>query len=577
MRAVLRRAEPDADDEIARARRYRPRRAVPRRSRVAGDPVELTGKEFDLLASCSTHPGIVVSRERLLERVWGLTFPAGRGPWTSTSPSCGRKLDRPELIRHDPRLRLQGRRHESPCTGRARCAARLFVGDRATVAVVDRRDARWSARCLTRRSLERRAHQLARAPGRPDRRAARRASPLPRRTPDRSLPATEQERLAILTPEQAELLLPVSAAATLRATGTRQRARSRFAASRSSTQPGSAAARRSCCSAPRATSPPTGRRSSSGWRSQPSSARRSQRSSPSCSRAPSRARSRASRPPAGASPRARARAAPVEGADEVRQLSDCVQPSRGGLAPRTGCGARVPALRQPRAEDAADRDPRPCRGRCTTASSSADRGRRRDRARGQRLERLIRDLLDLARLRRRSFDVTPSPSTSVRSRRDAVARHAFQAAGHGVELDARGRRSGRARSPTPAARCRRSRISSRTRSAARRAGGSVEIVAAAGELDVVDDGPGLASRTTSNVRSSASTSGIATAPTARSGRDSGSRSLPSSRRRWEGASPWQSTPDPGRCSRSSCSPPPCRINALRTAYAALKRPRTRRS
>jgi len=40
---------------------------------VDGAPVELTAKEFDLLATMAAEPGVVFSRDRLLERVWGFT------------------------------------------------------------------------------------------------------------------------------------------------------------------------------------------------------------------------------------------------------------------------------------------------------------------------------------------------------------------------------------------------------------------------------------------------------------------------------------------------------------------------
>jgi DNA-binding response OmpR family regulator len=39
--------------------------------RVRGKPVELTAKEFDLLAWFARHPGRVYSREQLLDHVWG--------------------------------------------------------------------------------------------------------------------------------------------------------------------------------------------------------------------------------------------------------------------------------------------------------------------------------------------------------------------------------------------------------------------------------------------------------------------------------------------------------------------------
>lgn len=38
---------------------------------VAGKPVELTAKEFDLLAEFVRNPGVVYSRSMLLDRVWG--------------------------------------------------------------------------------------------------------------------------------------------------------------------------------------------------------------------------------------------------------------------------------------------------------------------------------------------------------------------------------------------------------------------------------------------------------------------------------------------------------------------------
>ncbi len=66
---------------------------------VAGSPVELTGMEFDLLAFLIAHPGIVMSRERLLERVWGLSFPGGTRTVDVHVAQLRRKLDRPELIR----------------------------------------------------------------------------------------------------------------------------------------------------------------------------------------------------------------------------------------------------------------------------------------------------------------------------------------------------------------------------------------------------------------------------------------------------------------------------------------------
>jgi len=38
---------------------------------VAGEPVSLTPTEYRLLIELAEHPGVVCSRERLLEDVWG--------------------------------------------------------------------------------------------------------------------------------------------------------------------------------------------------------------------------------------------------------------------------------------------------------------------------------------------------------------------------------------------------------------------------------------------------------------------------------------------------------------------------
>jgi two-component system response regulator PrrA len=41
---------------------------------LAGAPVELTRREFDLVETLARNAGIVLSRERLLEVVWGYDF-----------------------------------------------------------------------------------------------------------------------------------------------------------------------------------------------------------------------------------------------------------------------------------------------------------------------------------------------------------------------------------------------------------------------------------------------------------------------------------------------------------------------
>jgi DNA-binding response OmpR family regulator len=98
VRAVLRRTEPEAADEVTTLGEV----AVDRASRsvtVAGDPVELTAKEFDLLAYFAEHAGIVLTRDRLLDRVWGLAFPGGTRTVDVHVAQLRKKLARPDLIR----------------------------------------------------------------------------------------------------------------------------------------------------------------------------------------------------------------------------------------------------------------------------------------------------------------------------------------------------------------------------------------------------------------------------------------------------------------------------------------------
>jgi len=66
---------------------------------VDGRAVELTTKEFDLLAMLIENPGVVVSRDQLLDRVWGMTYPGGTRTVDVHVAQLRRKLGKPELIR----------------------------------------------------------------------------------------------------------------------------------------------------------------------------------------------------------------------------------------------------------------------------------------------------------------------------------------------------------------------------------------------------------------------------------------------------------------------------------------------
>ena len=66
---------------------------------VAGEGIELTTKEFDLLACFLEHPGIVLSREKLLDLVWGMTYPGGTRTVDVHVAQLRRKLGDPDTIR----------------------------------------------------------------------------------------------------------------------------------------------------------------------------------------------------------------------------------------------------------------------------------------------------------------------------------------------------------------------------------------------------------------------------------------------------------------------------------------------
>jgi two-component system OmpR family response regulator len=96
VKAVLRRAEPDDTTEQEQTERMAlgpvsidmARREV----LVSEQPVELTAREFDLLAFLIRNRGIVFSRDRLLERVWGYERPVDTRTVDSHVKSVRQKL-----------------------------------------------------------------------------------------------------------------------------------------------------------------------------------------------------------------------------------------------------------------------------------------------------------------------------------------------------------------------------------------------------------------------------------------------------------------------------------------------------
>ena len=98
IKAILRRAEEHTESVVLSAREIVLRRDA-HDVTVGGETVELTGKEFDLLACFLEHPGIVLSRERLLDLVWGMTYPGGTRTVDVHVAQLRRKLGDPDGIR----------------------------------------------------------------------------------------------------------------------------------------------------------------------------------------------------------------------------------------------------------------------------------------------------------------------------------------------------------------------------------------------------------------------------------------------------------------------------------------------
>jgi len=73
LRALLRRAGPGPSSGTVTAGELRVD-PLAREATCEGRPLELTPREFDLLAFLVQHPGRVVSREELLRKVWGYSF-----------------------------------------------------------------------------------------------------------------------------------------------------------------------------------------------------------------------------------------------------------------------------------------------------------------------------------------------------------------------------------------------------------------------------------------------------------------------------------------------------------------------
>lgn len=73
VKALLRRAEPEkAEDELTLSDIVLSR--ANRSCQVSGQQVELTYKEFELLSLLMQNTGIVLTRDSLMEKIWGIDF-----------------------------------------------------------------------------------------------------------------------------------------------------------------------------------------------------------------------------------------------------------------------------------------------------------------------------------------------------------------------------------------------------------------------------------------------------------------------------------------------------------------------
>jgi two-component system, OmpR family, response regulator MtrA len=98
VRAVLRRTEPAPSEasvlEVGELRIDLPTRAAT----FAGLPLALRTLEFELLAELARQAGRVVTRDRLLDRVWGVSFAGGTRTVDVHIAQLRKKLGRPDVI-----------------------------------------------------------------------------------------------------------------------------------------------------------------------------------------------------------------------------------------------------------------------------------------------------------------------------------------------------------------------------------------------------------------------------------------------------------------------------------------------
>ena len=98
VKAVLRRAEPQPEAAVLTLGPIVLDPAA-HEVHVDGREVELTSKEFDLLRHLMENPGVVLSRDTLLDRVWGMAYPGETRTVDVHVGQLRKKLELPEAIR----------------------------------------------------------------------------------------------------------------------------------------------------------------------------------------------------------------------------------------------------------------------------------------------------------------------------------------------------------------------------------------------------------------------------------------------------------------------------------------------
>jgi DNA-binding response OmpR family regulator len=98
IKAILRRSDQGSGEEVLAVGGIVLRRDS-HEVTVAGAAIDLTSKEFNLLACFLDHAGIVLSREQLLDLVWGMAYPGGTRTVDMHVAQLRRKLGDPEAIR----------------------------------------------------------------------------------------------------------------------------------------------------------------------------------------------------------------------------------------------------------------------------------------------------------------------------------------------------------------------------------------------------------------------------------------------------------------------------------------------